>query len=680
MAAPHLKTTAPAGAPRRVLLPSGTAPKSQPKLKTASGQPIPAKKPVPKAPGHPAPAPSSAPKPVVNPAEEEAARLAAEEAARQAAEAAAAEAEAARLAQEEYERQMEEYNRQMEEYNRAMAAQAEAEAAAKAAAVTSQAEQPAEKPASAASPAPAAAKPKLAVSKPKLAVAKPAAAKPSAKPEAKPAPAPAPDADDGAVGEEAAPVEQGMTEEEYIRLQQLAAKPPIWKTVPFWVAAGGLIALAIGCTIYVVNNNAAAAARKAEIDGCNKILRRALEINKKGIESLSDAQSKNVDVSCNKDEAQKLLSIVVNPYAKDDKGVPAYGGNPDGVAQLACLLLALASESDPAIDKLIFDTLNVHAQQIKPAHYRWLIQRMAISNNKGINSKFRKLADNVSKQPQWNKKGEVLSYIWEAMGLRVSKKDVPDIVSLLKDEAMDNQLAGALAKCLDNILLMTDDMAEKQKLGDEIFTALPEKYRSKMLGSFGRACSPKALAYYKKRAEDTKNWRIDQEFFANYYSDDIIPYLQELQQKAGDDAKLAKTIEMTIRSVVAQNRDRSPEEAEKLLSLVFDKLNADTSAWDEVLNKTDPDAAAFVGEDSPEYGKLMEQRKELEACREQKRVLINTLSGMHNYKWVTDLLDRYAKDADSDIAIAAKRAREAVDKNTADDAAMHAKYKSRDKN
>lgn len=707
MAAPHLKTTAPAGAPRRVLLPSGTAPKSQPKLKTASGQPIPAKKPALKAPGNPASAPSSAPKPAVNPAaEEEAARLAA----RQAAEAA--EAEASRKAQEEYERQMEEYNRQMEEYNRAMAAQAEAEAAAKAAAeeATRQAaeaaaaEQTVGSPAPAASSAPAAAKPKLSVVKPKLSVAKPDAAKPSVKPAAKPAvakpaaksaakpmaakpaakpapaPVPAPDADDGAVGEEAAPVEQGMTEEEYIRLQQLAAKPPIWKTVPFWVAAGGLIALAIGCTIYVVNNNAAAAARKAEIDGCNKILRRALEINKKGIESLSDARSKNVDVSCNKDEAQKLLSIVVNPYAKDDKGVPAYGGNPDGVAQLACLLLALASESDPAIDKLIFDTLNVHAQQIKPAHYRWLIQRMAISNNKGINSKFRKLADNVSKQPQWNKKGEVLSYIWEAMGLRVSKKDVPDIVSLLKDEAMDNQLAGALAKCLDNILLMTDDMAEKQKLGDEIFTALPEKYRGKMLGSFGRACSPKALAYYKKRAEDTKNWRIDQEFFANYYSDDIIPYLQELQQKAGDDAKLAKTIEMTIRSVVAQNRDRSPEEADKLLSLVFDKLNADTSAWDEILNKTDPDAAAFVGEDSPEYEKLMEQRKELETCREQKRVLINTLSGMHNYKWVTNLLDSYAKDADSDIAIAAKRAREAVDRNTAEDAAMHAKYKSRDKN
>ncbi len=669
MAAPHLKTTAPNGAPKRVLLHTGTAPKTQPKLKTASGKTIPAKKPALKPAGHDA-------------AQAEA------EAKAQAEAEAAAQAEAARLAQEEYERQMEEYNRQLEEYNRAVAAQAEAEAKAKAEAeakAKEEAEARAKAEAKAKAETEIKAKPKAAATKPKLTVAKPAAAKPAtakptpAKPTAakaatsEPTPVPAPEGEEETEG-------QGMTEEEYIRLQQLAAKPPIWKTTPFWIGAGALIALAIGCTIYVINNNAAAAARQAEIDSCNKILRRALEINKQQIETLSDAQAKHVDVSCSKEDAQKLLSIVVNPYLKDDKGVPAYGANPDGVAQLSCLLLALASEKDPAIDKLIFDTLNAHAQEIKPAHYRWLIQRMAISNNKGINSKFRKLADNVSKKPKWNKKGEILSYIWEAMGLRVTKKDIPDIVHLLKDEAMDNQLAGSLAKCLDNILLMTDDLEEKQKLGDEIFTALPEKYRGRMLSAFGRACSPKALAYYKKRAENPKNWRIDQEFFANYYNDDIIPYLQELKEKAGDDARLAKTMETTIRSIVAQNRDRTPEEADKLLALIFDKLEADTSAWNDIINKTDPDAAAFVGEDSPEYGKLMEQRKELEACREQKKVLIVTLSGMHNFKWVTNLLDRYAKDADTDIAIAAKHAREAVDKNTANDAAMHAKYKSRDKN
>lgn len=448
------------------------------------------------------------------------------------------------------------------------------------------------------------------------------------------------------------------------------------------MGVGALVALAVSCTIYAVNVNAAAKARKAEIDACNQILMKAQQINKNRVETLADARKKGVDITCSEKDAAKLLSIVVNPTVKDDTGKPAYGGDPDGVAQLSCLLLGIASEADPKIDKLIFDTLNTHAKEIKPSHYRWLIQRMAISDNKGINKKFRTLAEKVSKQEKWNKKGEILSYIWEAMGLRVTKKDIPDIIKLLKDDALDTQLAGTLAICLSNILEMTDNMAEKQKIGDEIFTNLPKKYRTngRIMGALGRACSPAALEFFKKRAEDTKNWRNDQDFFANYYSDDIIPYLQELKAKVGGDAKLTKAIETNIRSIVAQNRERTPEEAQKLLALVFDKLDEDTSAWDEIINKTDPDAASFVGKDSPEYPQLMERRKNLEECRKQKTMLINTLAGMHNHAWVVNLLDRFSNDPDSDIAHSAKQARENVDRNTAESAALRAKYNSRDKN
>jgi len=679
MAAPHLKTTAQPGGPRRVLLNTGSLPKSQPKLKGANGQAIAPKAPTPKPAGNGVKSPAPAATPVPAPKVDEA--KAAEQA--EAAAQAAAEAEAARLAQEEYERQLAEYNRQLEEYNRAVAAQQAAKAAAAAAA------EPREVPAPAPAPQKATAKngsptAKHAAAKPtvaKPAAAKHAAPKPKHAPQAAPTtPPPVPAADEEAEAAAEGEWQSQMSEEEYLKLQKLASKPPVWKSAPFWVGVGSLVALAVGCTIYVLDNRAEAAARKAEIDACNAILKRAYAINKQGVETLQQAQDKNVDITCSKADAKKLLSIIVDPDKKDDKGRPVYGARADDVAKLASLLLGIASEKDPDIDKLIFSTLNAHACQIKPAHYRWLLQRMAISNNKGINSKFRKLAENVSKQPKWPKKGEVLSYIWESMGLRVTKKDIPDIISLLKDDSLDGQLASSLSICLQNILEMTDDMEEKKKLGDEIFTALPDKHRGKMLRALGQTCSPKALAYYKERANDPKLLRADQEFFSNFHSDEIIPYLLELKEKAKGNEKEEKHIDAIIASVVGQNRDRSQEDVDKLLSLVFDKINVDTSDYNEVINKVDEDAATFIGKDSPEYPALKARLDELNACRAQKKKLITALKCMHNHKWVVDLLNKYAKDPDEDISIAAHEALDQVDKNTAEDAAMRAQYKSRDKN
>ena len=207
MADPKLKTIAPAGAPRRVLLNSGVVPTRRVTLKGADGRAI-----GPKSPAATPVAPTAeTPQPAID--------------------------EEALLAQQEYERQVEEYNRQMEEYNRQMAeyeaqveaekaAAAAAEAAAQAAAEAAAAEAAAQAAAEAAAaeaaaqaaaeaentpeivtaPAPVAAPqpvagPRLAVKKPagaptagpKLAIAKPAGA-PTAGPKlsvAKPAGAPA---------------------------------------------------------------------------------------------------------------------------------------------------------------------------------------------------------------------------------------------------------------------------------------------------------------------------------------------------------------------------------------------------------------------------------------------------------------------------------------------------------
>lgn len=707
MAAPVLKTTA-VSAPRRVLRTSGVVPTTKPKLKGADGKPIQAKTPKPAPASAPVPEPApAAVKAAEEAAEEAAAAKAAEEAAhaQAEAEARAAEEAAAKAAEEEYQRQMEEYNRQMEEYNRQMAAlEAEKAAARAAAAAAKVADAPASEPVGA-KLAPQTVKPvakhvvKPAGAKPAL---KPAGAKlasKAAKPAAKHAPTPlagetSAEKGEAAGGQEAEPPEMSEAERSALDAMRTAmlleaSKPPIWKTPKFYIGAGILVAIIGVCSVLIIQDRAEKEAAKAYETRVNTVLKRAVTINQKGIETLADAQTKNVDIVCSKDDAQCLLNIVVDPFFKNSRGQNVLGGNPEGVAQQACLLLGIASEKYPEIDRMIFKTLTEECNNptFKPSLFSWLVQRMTISNNKGINKKLKKLARAAAKKDllkgsetaKWKKKGEVLAAIWEAIGLRVTPKDIPEIIELLKDDACESRLVTVLANCLDNIVLMIDDPEEKAKVGDQIFEALPKNHRNMMAGTLAHACSQKALAYFKERARDPKNWRVDAAFFGNYYSDDIIPFLQELKSKAAGDAKKEKTIDRCIKSVVGQNRPRSIEEADKLIAMVFDKINEDTSDWAHIIDKTDPDGVNFIGKDNPEYEKLMERRNALEQCRSQKMMLINTLSGMHSHEWVVNLLDKYKKDPDTDIANDAARAREKVDENTANDKALRASYKARDK-
>jgi|GEM_PF-1025605 len=685
MATPQLKTTGASPAPRR-LLNTGAAPKKQVKLMGSNGQAIQPKKPALKTPAAvPTPTPAvEAPTPVAAPAPEEdlQAKAAAEAAAAEEAARLAAEEEAARLAQEEYERQMEEYNRQMEEYNRQMEEYNRQQAEAAAAEAAAQAIE--EAPVAETTPAPKA-KPaaKLSTGKPtlkaagaaKLGTPKPKAA---AKPKAKPAPAPAETPEGETPAEDTTAYDEAQAQALY-ELAEAQQKRGLfgisWLSMPIACGIVGLVVIGAICGTLIVKANAEAAAKQAHMDYTNKLLKRAQDINKQGIESMADAKAKGVAIVCSKEDAQYLLDVVVDPFVRDEKGKYVFGGNPEGVAQLACLLLGLASEQDPGIDALIFRTLDTKCTKIKPTLYRWLVQRMAVSNNKGINVKFKKLADSVAKQ-QWVQRGTVLAYIWEAMGLRVSKKDIPTIMQLLKDPDIDKKLAGTLAGCLDNILRFMDNEEEKKQVGDEIFDTLPEQYRDSMLNTFGSSCSPKALAYYKERAADKKNWRNDHVFFANYANDDIIPYLQELKEKAGDDEKNAKYIDRAIGGVFAQDRERTEAEAEALIKIVFDKIDGDISKRNDLVAKADPDAADFVGE-GPELDKIKQELKDLDETYNQRVRLINTLKGMHDRPWVMAVLSKYEKDADPEIARAAAEAKVQVKENTASAANMRKKYQTR---
>ena len=711
MAAPKLKTSGNMTATPLSLRPSGTEPVKQVRLKGINGKAITPKAPKPTAAApKPVPAPTA---PVANTAAEEQAAAAAAAAQAQAeAEAAAAaqaqaeaeaaaqaqaEAEAA-AAQAEYERQMAEYNRQMEEYNRQMAELAAAQAAEQAAAeeapapaeeapateeapaaeeapVTEEAPAPAEEaPAETPAPAPA---PKPKTKAAGLSVAKPKAA--AKKKKAAPAPA-----EDGAMVD--APNNKMLSEAEldardaYLAaLQAQASATPVWKRPLFLLGVGGIVLMGAICSVVVVQHNAQEARIKAHADYIITLLKRAQSINQQGVETTADAKSKNVDITCTPKDAKALMEVVVNPTATNEKGKPLYGGNAEGVAQNACLLLGLAAAADDSICDLVFETAGANAQKIRPSLFNWLLQRLAISDSKTVQKNLQKLADTVAALPEWPKKTEVLSYVWNAMGLRVTKEDVPAILKLLKDDKTDSQLAKALAVCLDNVLEMMDDPNEKKAIGDTIFDSLngDKKRLRPLVPTLAKACSPKALAHYQKELEDTKTWRKGQGLtFIGYWGDDsLTDYVLKLRDSAPDDTA-REQVRMCIGSMVAQNRDRSDADADKLIALYFDNVEGDTSAIQDIINKTDPDSTLFVGEGA-QLEKLKEERKKLEDVRKQKQALINVLTSLHDHAWVMHRLEMYAADKDDDIAALAKKGIEKVKSNSVKAAKRRDDYKGR---
>ena len=656
MATPKLKpASAPAASPR-LLRPSGAAPAAAPKLKSATGKtitpkkaPAPAKAPAPKAAKPATPAPEveevmPTPAPEATPIEEIAAPS--EEAPVEST-LTPEEEEAARLAQEEYERQMEEYNRQMEEYNRQMAALQAAEGEAAPAE-----EYPAEE--TAAEDAPA----------------EEAPAEEAPKKKKKKAPRPT------------------LTEEEMAQVQaalEAEQKAPIWKTVPFMVGAG-LLVVTIGiCTVLVVQKQAEDARIQAHIDYTNTLLRRAQDINMKGVENMADAAKKGVNVTCSMEDAKALMEVVVDPYVKGENGKPRYGARAEGVAMNACLLLGLAAEKDAAIRDMIFDTMGKECTKIKPVLFNWLLQRIAISDADGVNTSLKKLskvvADKKTAKP-WKDQGKILSHIWECIGLRVTEADVKEIIGLLKTDMADGPLATNLCICLGNVIKMMDDADAKAQLGDEIFTTMPEKLRknTNMAGILASACSPKALEYYKQELSTAEGWtKQGPNFLGAWGNDDILDYVLELKETYSADKQIQVCINNIIGTIMKQDRPRTQEQADKLIEMSFKNAFADTSGIKALVFKTDPESIEYVGDDSPELPALKEKQKELEDLRKQKTILIKVLANMSDHDWVINTLKKYTADPDEDVAYEAERAIEKTHANAVNEAQMREAYKKRKK-
>lgn len=656
MATPKLKpASAPAASPR-LLRPSGAAPAAAPKLKSATGKtitpkkaPAPAKTPAPKATKPATPAPEveevmPTPTPEAAPIEEIAVPI--EETPAEPT-LTPEEEEAARLAQEEYERQMEEYNRQMEEYNRQMAALQAAEGEAAPAE-----ESPAEETAAVETPA------------------EEAPAEEAPKKKKKKASRPT------------------LTEEEMAQVQaalEAEQKEPVWKTIPFMVGAGLLVVTIGVCTVLVVQKQAEDARIQAHIDYTNSLLRRAQDINMKGVENMADAAKKGVNVTCSMEDAKALMEVVVDPYVKGENGKPRYGARAEGVAMNACLLLGLAAEKDTAIRDMIFDTMGKECTKIKPVLFNWLLQRIAISDADGVNTSLKKLskvvADKKTAKP-WKDQGKILSHIWECIGLRVTEADVKEIIGLLKTDMADGPLATNLCICLGNIIKMMDDADAKARLGDEIFTTMPEKLRknTNMAGILASACSPKALEYYKQELSTAEGWtKQGPNFLGAWGNDDILDYVLELKETYSDDKQIQVCINNIIGTIMKQDRPRTQEQADKLIEMSFKNAFADTSGIKAIIFKTDPESIEYVGDDSPELPALKEKQKELEDLRKQKTILIKVLANMSDHDWVINTLKKYAADKDEDVAYEAERAIEKTHANAVNEAQMREAYKKRKK-
>ncbi len=601
----------------------------------------------------------------------------------------------------EYERQMAEYSKQMEEYNRKMAQYEQDQAAAIAAAaaasaelqtepevpVASVAEVPAaaqvpsipesmvaETPAPAVEPAAApastaTAKPRLQVARPKLQV-KSAAGNPLRNPAAS---APAASA---APSDQQAESEEAPARPDYLSSLDQKTVTPFWKSKPFILGLAFLIIAGSYSGYTIMQNDANEKARLEHQAAVNALLDRAKKINRAGVETLADAKAKNVEVVCSMDDAKLLLGVVIDPFVKNEDGNPRYGGNPEGVAQIACLLLGIAAEKDPNIAKFIFVELAENAAEIKPSILSWLIQRMAVADVKQFNKHLGILAKKVADKPDFKRQSEILSAIWEVKGMRVTEKDIPEITSLLKDKSIKPDLSRALITCLINVMDMITDPDKKQEVGDLLFESLPESQRGKLISSLGASKSPKARAYYEERIKDKKNWRSDLRFFSSWGDDSILAFFKELETKAETEQE-KRLIKGALGNLFTQARERDDETVNELMTAIFEKVNEDTSDWNTVLNKTDPDGVDFVGEDSPQFAVLTARRKVLEDIRREKMMLLGSLGRLSEFDWVNKLLDRFEQDPDSDIAIEAKKARKSIKANTVQQEVLRERYLKR---
>ena len=230
-----------------------------------------------------------------------------------------------------------------------------------------------------------------------------------------------------------------------------------------------------------------------------------------------------------------------------------------------------------------------------------------------------------------------------------------------------------------------DKTAEKAAIGDQIFDAVnsnPDRMDSQnLMRIFGFACSQKALDYYKGKMKDESKWSKYNYFFGSWQSDDIVPYLTELRDSTSDEKKQG-TIDSIIMRVLAQDRERTPEDAKKLLLTAFSDFYAPTADYSEILEKCDGEDKLKEGD--PGYAEAHARMKVLKRILGQHDRLLDNLKDCSEHEWIEIILtdmEKYHLDANSprhrQLANKITKVRKEIKDNTINRANSAAKHESR---
>ncbi len=463
-------------------------------------------------------------------------------------------------------------------------------------------------------------------------------------------------------------------------LDSLANKPkPFWKR-PIVIASAIFFVVIGGYSLFAyLNNERKREAVMAHFNLIDRLLSQATKLNRARVETVADAKKKNLTIDCNMEEAKALMSLIVDPYVKNEYDKPRYGSGkrPEDVAKVACYFLGLVAEKDPAVEKMVFAELAKNAPKMRPALSFWLLQRMMKAQVKNLGGKLLKLEGQISKMPKFKAQNEMLTDIWELMGLYVTEKDVDRILDRLHEKDASAQLARVLANNLDTIVIMSKDEKLKEEIGDKMFNRIPEKFRTgHVMHTLATAKSQLALAHYKESIKDKNRWHHDLGFFGTWPSDEFLPMLVEMRNDPANE-KFVPYIDRAVGRLFMQNRDRDPATLQTIIPLLFPKALEDSSDWSDVINKVDPHAASFIGKDSPEYPALEARRQELDAIRGDKKKFIQALGNMYERPWIVAELNKYLDDPDADIQSTAQSALEKIKTNEEKDKKAEEKYRAR---
>lgn len=448
------------------------------------------------------------------------------------------------------------------------------------------------------------------------------------------------------------------------KLQASAEKQPLYKNKAVIAVFVFLVVLVGVLVSYVLQQNAANEKERRRRAEVNALLKVSQEINRNGVDNLKMAQAKGINLSkATMKNAKILFRAILHPSEFDANG--------NAVAQNAALFLGIMAEMNPEIQSYLLTELAKNADTILPQHFNWMLQRLAVSGIASIKEKLLSMSDTISKKPKFSNQAKCIQSIWDVLVLHVDTSDVPRIIALLKDEKADDSITKTLINNLLHIVVDVEtDVQKKKDIGDQIFEALPEKRRRAADIVLANSASPKALAYYKGQLADPKKWAVTMPFLGMWGDDSVYDLLmQKLEEapKLDPDSKyrLAAHASDAIRNTLNKDRDYPLEKVNKMVSVIFDKINEDTSDFASIVDKTDEGSANFIGEKNPtEYAALKKRLGDIEASRRQKILMTKLLSTKRAFPWVKNWLDRLSKDPDTNLQNEVQKARKKVEENT----------------